>query len=124
MRQLFQNMISNALKFHKNEQKPVVRISSQMVHNNGNDRGMKTFYQIDFEDNGIGFDTKYTERIFGVFQRLHGRKEYEGSGIGLSVCKKIIERHGGDIAAESSPGEGTTFKITLPVEQLNGGDHG
>ena len=72
--------------------------------------------QIIFKDNGIGFDEKYAEQIFEVFQRLHGRSEYEGSGIGLSVCKKIVERHGGSIEAKSELGEGATFIIRMPVE--------
>lgn len=68
-------------------------------------------------DNGIGFDMKYAERIFGIFQRLHTRAEYEGTGIGLATCRKIVERHGGTITAQSTPGEGTTFIIDLPVRQ-------
>jgi signal transduction histidine kinase len=77
------------------------------------------YYQITFEDNGIGFDEQYAERIFGAFQRLHGRQEYEGTGIGLSVCRKIVERHGGIIEAKSSPGKGAKFIVTLPVKQNN-----
>jgi len=74
-------------------------------------------YELVVEDNGIGFDQKYSERIFGVFQRLHGRQEYEGSGIGLSICKKIVERHRGTIAAHSTPGQGTSVVMILPVRQ-------
>jgi signal transduction histidine kinase len=70
-------------------------------------------------DNGIGFDEKYLDRIFTPFQRLHGREEYEGTGIGLAVCRKIVERHGGSITAQSTPGQGATFIVTLPVTQPN-----
>ena len=69
------------------------------------------------EDNGIGFDQKYTDRIFGVFQRLHGRKEYEGAGIGLALCRRIAERHGGSITAKSAPGQGATVMVDLPIKQ-------
>ncbi len=66
-------------------------------------------------DNGIGFDEKYTDRIFRPFQRLHGRNEYEGSGMGLAICRKVVARHGGEIRAHSRPGEGSTFVVTLPT---------
>ncbi len=69
------------------------------------------------EDNGIGFDEKYLDRIFVLFQRLHGRTAYEGTGIGLAICRKIADRHGGSITAKSAPGEGSTFIITLPLNQ-------
>jgi PAS domain S-box-containing protein len=109
MRQLFQNLIGNALKFHKPGEKPMVHVSS--VSNN--DSGC----QIVVEDNGIGFDEQYLEKIFAPFQRLHGRSEYEGTGMGLAICKKIVERHGGSITAKSNPGADSTFIITLPVRQ-------
>ena len=120
MRQLLQNLIGNALKFHKEEQQPVIRVSASDCDISGTSRNENKVCRITVEDNGIGFDEKYTERIFGVFQRLHGRQEYEGSGIGLSVCRRIVERHGGDITVRSSPGNGATFVITLPVEHENG----
>jgi signal transduction histidine kinase len=124
MRQLFQNMISNALKFHKKDQLPVVKVSAELILDSKKGPLDDKCYQLAFEDNGIGFDAQYEDRIFGVFQRLHGRKEYEGSGIGLSVCKKIAERHGGNISAESTPGEGAKFIVTLPAKQENGENHG
>jgi len=111
MRQLFQNLISNALKFSRKGEAPVVKISCRSVSANGNG---KKGHEITIEDNGIGFDEQYADRIFGVFQRLHGRNEYEGSGIGLSICRKIVMRHGGDITAKSTPGQGARFIFTLP----------
>ena len=108
MRQLFQNLISNALKFHPADKPPVVEIKHQ---NSDPDK-----VSISVADQGIGFDETYSEQIFQPFQRLHGRSEYEGSGIGLSVCKKIVERHNGSIRVESQPGVGTTFFISLPVK--------
>jgi signal transduction histidine kinase len=76
--------------------------------------------QILIEDNGIGFDEKYLDRIFNAFQRLHGRSEYEGTGMGLAICRKIVERHDGSITAHSLPGRGSTFIITLPLQQRQG----
>jgi PAS domain S-box-containing protein len=106
MRQLFQNLIGNALKFHKPGEKPMVQVRSASNSDSG--------CQIIVEDNGIGFDEQYLERIFAPFQRLHGRSEYEGTGMGLAICKKIVERHGGSITARSEPGKGSTFLIMLP----------
>ena len=120
MRQLFQNLIGNALKFHKEGTAPIVKVSAVPVRDKDGERGAQAeqeHYQIVCQDNGIGFEEKYRDRIFGVFQRLHGRGQYTGSGIGLSVCKKIVERHGGIIKAESSPGEGSKFIIDIPVKQ-------
>jgi signal transduction histidine kinase len=77
-------------------------------------------FQLSVEDNGIGFDEKYVDRIFNPFQRLHGRGEYAGTGIGLAICRKIAERHGGSITAASRPGAGSTFIVTLPVRQPKG----
>jgi PAS domain S-box-containing protein len=112
MRQLIKNLIGNALKFH-GDAKPVVRIYGKSAKNN--------HYMIMVEDNGIGFDEKYLDRIFTPFQRLHGRGVYEGTGIGLAICRKIADRHGGTITARSAPGRGTTFMVTLPVRQPKGG---
>jgi PAS domain S-box-containing protein len=108
MMQLLQNLIGNALKFHKPGQRPVVHVRSEAV------TGAAPLCRLIVEDNGIGFDQKYQERIFQIFQRLHGRGEYEGSGIGLAICRKIAERHGGSITAESKPGAGAKFLVTLP----------
>ena len=108
MRQLFQNLIGNALKFHRQEEAPIVRVSGQSRSGpagapTGNAPG-PALCQITVADNGIGFDEKYLDRIFHVFQRLHGRSAYEGTGVGLAVCRKIVERHGGSITARSTPG--------------------
>lgn len=114
MRQLFQNLISNALKFHRPGVPPVVKLTSMEVdlpHSGG--KG----YEIRVEDNGIGFEEKYLDRIFTIFQRLHGRFEYEGTGIGLAICRKIVDRHGGLITAKSAPGQGSTFVVVLPSHQ-------
>ena len=120
MRQLLQNILGNALKFHRNDQAPGVKLYSQsqgsqqdcVIYSSG-----EQLCQIVVEDNGIGFDEKYLDRIFTVFQRLHGRTEYAGSGVGLAVCRRIAERHGGSITAKSIPGQGATFFITLPLKQ-------
>jgi signal transduction histidine kinase len=112
MRQLFQNLIANALKFRRKDVPPVVRVSSSLAR--GGDRPA---FEVRVADNGIGFDEKYLDRIFSVFQRLHGRDQYEGTGIGLAVCRKIVERHGGQITATSREGEGSIFLITLPARQ-------
>jgi PAS domain S-box-containing protein len=121
MRQLFQNLIANALKFQKPGEPPEIRISGREfeVHEHliaGAWPGDRVC-QIRVEDNGIGFDEQFAEQIFIVFQRLHSRDEYAGTGIGLAVCRKITDRHGGSIVAKSSPGQGASFIITLPVKQ-------
>jgi signal transduction histidine kinase len=121
MRQLFQNLIANALKFQKPGQAPEIRISGREfeVHEHliaGAWPGDRVC-QIRVVDNGIGFDEQFAEQIFIVFQRLHSRDEYSGTGIGLAVCRKITDRHGGSIVAKSVPGQGASFIITLPVKQ-------
>ena len=108
MHQLLQNLITNALKFHQEGIAPVIQVSSQLMDGK---------CQINVKDNGIGFDTQYLDRIFKPFQRLHGREEYEGSGMGLAICRRIVERHSGEITAISAPGEGSTFIVTLPINQ-------
>ena len=125
MRQLQQNLISNALKFHKPDEPPLVRVRGRIVNGyraNLSDKSTpEDTCEITVEDNGIGFDEKYLDRIFTVFQRLHGRDTYDGTGIGLATCRKIVERHGGSITAKSTPGEGATFIVTLPARQPEGG---
>jgi signal transduction histidine kinase len=121
MRQLLQNLISNALKFHREEEVPVVKLHARPLNGRHPPRAdeLRTgeWCQLVVEDNGIGFDPKYRDRIFGVFQRLHGRGVYEGTGIGLAICRKIAERHGGSITAQSVPGQGATFLVTMPLTQ-------
>ncbi|HRQ37222.1 MAG TPA: GAF domain-containing protein [Chloroflexota bacterium] len=112
IRQLLQNLVGNALKFYDPARPPILQISSQQI----NDAG-REMCQILFEDNGIGIEAQHQERIFEIFERLHGRSTYEGSGVGLAICRKIVERHNGSILVESTPGEGTTFMVTLPCRQ-------
>jgi signal transduction histidine kinase len=106
MRQLLQNLLSNALKFRREDVAPQIRISGET---------RERYAEIKVSDNGIGFDPQYNARIFRVFERLHGRGAYPGTGIGLALCRKIVDRHGGAITAESTPGEGSTFTVSLPV---------
>jgi hypothetical protein len=121
MRQLFQNLISNALKFRKNDTVPVIRVYSETDNLliKAPETG-RELCRIFVEDNGIGFDPKFANEIFVVFKRLHSYHEFEGSGVGLSICKKIIERHNGHISAESKPGVGSKFIIDLPIAKLSG----
>ncbi len=111
MRQLFQNLLSNSLKFARAGVAPDIEISAEII------AGDRPLCRLRFRDNGIGFDVKYLDRIFQMFQRLHGRGEYEGTGVGLAICHKIVHLHGGNITAESAPGHGATFLATLPVHQ-------
>ena len=107
LRQLFQNLIGNALKFHKPDIPPQVKVYCEALLGNA--------VRIYFQDNGIGFDMQDAERIFQPFQRLVNRSRYEGNGMGLAICRKIVERHGGTITANSKPGQGSTFIVTLPL---------
>ena len=120
--QLFQNLICNSLKFHRDKTPPVINITSRKLSDSELERTHceKEMIEFSFIDNGIGFDEKYLDRIFEPFQRLHGNNKYQGSGIGLAVCKKVVERHGGLLFATSKLGEGACFQIQLPFEQKCG----
>jgi len=118
MRQILQNLIGNALKFRQEGVTPLVQVRSRMVTKHGEE-----CCEIRVIDNGIGFEQKYTDRIFQIFQRLHGRGTYEGTGIGLAICRKIAERHGGSLVAESEPNQGATFIFTMPIHQAQGDAH-
>jgi chemotaxis family two-component system sensor kinase Cph1 len=107
LKRLFQNLIGNAIKF-RGKEKPRIHISAEQ-------KGKEWVFS--FKDNGIGFDSQFADRIFVVFQRLHTRREYPGTGIGLAICKKIVEQHGGRIWVESEPRKGSTFYFTLPVRE-------
>jgi len=113
MRQLLQNLIGNALKFRRPEEPPVVKVDAQIISDPN--APAKQLCRLTVGDNCIGFDEKYLDRIFNVFQRLHTRNEYEGTGMGLAIVRKIALYHGGDITAKSKPGQGSTFILTLPV---------
>jgi signal transduction histidine kinase len=128
MRQLLQNLIANALKFHKPDERPVVRVQAQTLPARAprfaGESAAGPRVSITVTDNGIGFEEKHAERIFGAFERLHGRSAYEGTGIGLSIARKIAWRHGGHIDATGTPGGGATFTVTLPISHAsnrNGG---
>ena len=119
LRQVFQNLIGNSLKFSRDGIPPHIRINSQYIANKAVDSEISQkgpYCRITVSDNGIGFDEKYLEKIFIIFQGLNDRKMYEGTGIGLAIAKKIIERHNGLITARSRPGEGADFIIILPIE--------
>lgn len=113
MRQLFQNLIGNAIKYHRKGVAPVIRIESQTITSIGE----PDYHRIDVVDNGIGFDNSYAQKIFGLFQRLHGRDQYEGTGLGLAICKKILIDHGGAITASGILQEGATITLRFPVKR-------
>ncbi len=114
MRQLFQNLIGNALKYANHNRIPEVSIYALPRKS---ESGSGPMFEIVIEDNGIGFNENFSEQIFGIFQRLHGRSQYQGTGIGLALCKKIVERHHGSIYAASEVGVGSRFTVVLPAEQ-------
>jgi len=109
IQQLFQNLIGNALKYHKEDAPARITVSSQLKANNS--------WEIKLTDNGIGFEEKFKERVFKPFERLHGRSKYEGTGMGLAICKKIVDVHQGEIDIQSKPGVGTSVTVTLPEFQ-------
>jgi signal transduction histidine kinase len=121
IQQLFHNLIGNALKYNKPGIAPVIHVTYREVKGNempvtlGPNEATKDFYLIAVQDNGIGFDQKDADRIFNVFQRLHGNAEYKGTGIGLSIARKVVQNHNGHIWADSEPDKGTTFYVLLPV---------
>ena len=110
MRQLFQNIISNSLKYARPSDPPVIAINYQQKAG---------FLEIVFKDNGIGFDEQHMPQMFNLFQRLHSRDRFEGTGLGLAICKKIVEIHGGKIRAEGKEGEGASFFVSLPTNLLS-----
>jgi len=112
-------MISNAVKYSKNGIPPRIKISSQIVcgceiKESGGDEKIK-YWKISIADNGIGFEQQYKHKIFELFQRLHGKSEFSGTGIGLAICKKIVQNHRGIITATGNPGVGATFNIFIPA---------
>lgn len=119
IRQLFQNLISNSLKFSKPGEPPLVKIMHTLLSKApvpfAHPSDVRQYHQISVVDNGIGFENKFAEKIFTIFQRLHSKQEYKGTGIGLAICKKIVENHGGFISAFSQLNSGTTFTIILPL---------
>lgn len=114
--QLFFNIIGNAIKYQRESVPPVIEVEAVPV-THATETGEKFYYKIIISDNGIGFEQEYADNIFKLFQRLHGRSEYSGTGIGLAICKKIAENHHGTITATSEPGKGSTFTILIPVEK-------
>lgn len=120
MRQLIQNLVQNALKFRRDGVAPRVEIVARIARSGGMEAAESNgqVCELTVSDNGVGFEQKYADRIFGVFERLHRRGEYPGTGMGLAICRKIVDRHRGAIAAHSAPGEGATFTIKIPVHQM------
>ena len=119
MNELLNNLISNGLRYHREQEAPVVTVRGQLINGHvphtAEGSSVGELCQISVEDNGIGFDEKYLPHIFKIFERLHNRSELGGTGIGLAVCRKIVEGHEGNITAKSTPGNGATFIVTLPV---------
>jgi signal transduction histidine kinase len=123
MRQLLQNLISNGLKFHRPGTPPRVHVSARITQSDlpaTLESSLGLHCELTVSDNGVGFEQVYADRIFELFQRLHGRDEFEGTGMGLAICRRIVERHGGTIQATAVPNAGAAFVVTLPVENQNG----
>ena len=121
IRQVFHNLISNSLKFSKKDEVPVIRITSKLLERKSLESPEQVngpFCLLIIEDNGVGFDEKYLDNVFSLFERLHSKDQYEGTGIGLAIAKKIIEKHNGIIHAKSTMGNGAQFMILLPIAQL------
>jgi signal transduction histidine kinase len=123
LQQLFQNLLSNALKFHRPGQQPNIQIRSRIatpteLPDTLLNRQQNRFAVVEITDNGIGFDEQYLDRIFAIFQRLHAQNQFVGTGIGLAICKKVADSHGGCIIARSQPGLGATFTVWLPLSEL------
>lgn len=112
----------NGLKFSKDGMPPMVTVRGELMQGSPEIGMNGRFCRIEVQDNGIGFEPKYLEKIFTPFQRLHGRGKYKGTGIGLATCRRVAERHGGTITAQSSPGKGSTFIVDLPVKPNDGGE--
>ena len=110
LQQLFQNLLSNSLKYSKTDEAPRIDIICSETEWAG-----KSYYRISVRDNGIGFEQQYADKIFQMFSRLHGRSEYSGSRVGLSIVKKVVENHNGLIQVHSAPGKGAEFEVLLPV---------
>jgi light-regulated signal transduction histidine kinase (bacteriophytochrome) len=117
IRPLFENLLSNALKYSKKDEPPVIKIHSEIIAATTSNKEPVQYCRIYIQDNGIGFDQVYAEQIFDMFRRLHVHSEFEGTGIGLTLCKKIVEKHNGFISVQSKVGKGSTFIISLPVHQ-------
>jgi signal transduction histidine kinase len=120
IKSLFQNLISNSLKYAKKEQSPLINISARLdepLMSGDNQVAVKKYWRIFVQDNGIGFEQQYADQIFTMFKRLHAGPEYKGTGIGLAICKKIVEEHNGHISAKSNVNEGTVFTVSLPVPE-------
>ncbi|MDV6167426.1 PAS domain S-box protein [Flavobacterium sp. DG1-102-2] len=117
MSQLFSNLISNSLKYRRANVNPVINITVNLLPVDEGSADDTLYYRFDFTDNGIGFSQEYADKIFNIFQRLHGKSEYSGTGIGLSICKKIVQNHHGFIEAKGNEGHGAAFIITLPAKQ-------
>ena len=115
MRQLLSNLLANAIKYKHEDRNPIIKITTQISEEKFDDHPAKKYHHITFADNGIGMEEAHLSKIFTIFQRLHMRNEYSGNGIGLAICKKIMENHSGKIIVESVHGEGSKFNLYFPL---------